>query len=52
MFIEDRNIPNKKVNVQVGACQTLIFSAKLQQKVSFLTDSVLDFHFLGPRGPL
>ena len=32
-FAEDSDIPTKKVKVQVRACQYLIFSAKLQQKV-------------------
>ena len=32
-FTRHSNIPTKKVKVQVRACQYLIFSAKLQQKV-------------------
>ena len=32
-FTEGRNIPTKKVKVQVRACQTLILFANLQQKV-------------------
>ena len=36
-FIEDSNISTKKVKVQVRACQTPNFVAKLQQKVKTLT---------------
>ena len=40
-FTDDSNIPAKKVKVQVGACQTSIFSAKLQQKSEGVTFTFL-----------
>ena len=45
-FIEDSNISTKKVKVQVRACQTPNFVAKLQQKVKVSQTLTWTFTFL------